>query len=42
MTQLRSHFQILTGLITILLVSVFLNVGSAFGQGTNTGTVTES
>ncbi len=39
MTRLISRFQILTVAITMLLASVFLTTGNAFGQGTNTGTV---
>src|ERR1700722_19511656 len=39
MTPPLSRLQTLTVLITMLLVSVFLNTGPAFAQGTSTGTV---
>jgi hypothetical protein len=37
MTRLTSRFQILA--MTLLLASVFLNIGTAFGQNTSSGTV---
>jgi Carboxypeptidase regulatory-like domain len=39
MTRLTSRIQMLTAVMAMLLASVFLNIGPAFGQGTNTGTV---
>ncbi len=40
MTRLISGLQTLTVAMTMLLASVFLDIGPAFAQGTNTGTVT--
>jgi hypothetical protein len=39
MTRPISRFQTLTVVITMFLASVFLNIGTAFGQNTSSGTI---